>query len=337
VLSEFTKSKEDLLLQEQFLGNVLSLDKEGSTNPKVRVKLLKDAMGLEKDLNSIPIYISYEDGIIDWWPQGSTIYLGKTADDVSLLNMWKNKWFNPTKKDNLVIRVDNDWNLWPGYFPFLSQVSFGDGKNSVYPFNKYNNGGYTIKDNQGEIAKVVIEDFIFKYGQDALYKYYLDLNGDGKLSDDELIGKVLCTSAKDEIVDLEREVGKGISKTDITLALSYSFMSPSEDFSKGMEYFHLCGDIESLMPDQIHRGFGLHSNLGNIKEQRADIMLYRDLMSQEISREQNIRNMSRVLTQESALVAKEDIVRVLLAAKRPYANEVAKMYGVDVNSLSVLK
>ena len=80
------------------------------------------------------------------------------------------------------------------------------------------------------------------------------------------------------------------------------------DFEKGLEYFKLCGYIESMLPDQVNHGFGKHSLLGYINAQRSDIMLFNEL---------TIENMSRALTQESTLVAKYDIVKALAAARRP--------------------
>jgi hypothetical protein len=97
-------------------------------------------------------------------------------------------------------------------------------------------------------------------------------------------------------------------------------MAPSNvDSQEGMEYFNLCGYIESMMPDQVNRGFGKHSMLGYINAQRSDTMLFEDL---------TIENMSRVLTQESTLVAKYDIVNALIAAKRPYAKDIAEAFGI---------
>ena len=43
----------------------------------------------------------------------------------------------------------------------------------------------------------------------------------------------------------------------------------------------------------------------------------------------NVEDLSRALTQESTLVAKYDIIKVLNAAKRPYARELACDYGIE--------
>jgi len=37
----------------------------------------------------------------------------------------------------------------------------------------------------------------------------------------------------------------------------------------------------------------------------------------------NVEDLSRALTQESTLIAKDDIIKVLSKAKRPYAKELA--------------
>ena len=42
----------------------------------------------------------------------------------------------------------------------------------------------------------------------------------------------------------------------------------------------------------------------------------------------NVEDLSRALTQESTLIAKDDIIKVLSKAKRPYAKELAQIYGV---------
>jgi hypothetical protein len=223
------------------------------------------------------------------------------------------------KSQHIRLRVENKWDLFPGWYPGLRNIHFGKGENIIYPFDKYNNGGYIIKDQYGEIAKIAIHDFFLYYGQDVLYQYYLDLNGDGTLGSEELIGAVLCRTTHDERMNLEKLVGMGKPKADVTFTIHYSFMAPDSDLQKGMDYFKLCAYIESMMPDQVNRGFGKHSYLGYINDQRSDIMLFKNL---------TIEEMSRALTQESTLVARYDIVKALIAAKRPYAQQVAEMYGI---------
>jgi hypothetical protein len=202
----------------------------------------------------------------------------------------------------------------------LRHLHIGTGDNVIYPFDKYNNGGYIIYDKHGKLAQIDIQDFILFYGQDVLYSYYFDLNGDGKLDKaTELIGTVLCRTTHDERIDMEKLVGEGRPKNDITFTSHYSFMTPANDFEQGIAYFNLCGYVESMMPDQQNRGFGKHSFLGYINQHRSDIMLFRDL---------TVENMSRALTQESTLIAKYDIVKAVIAAKRPYAQQLAEAYNI---------
>jgi len=322
-LYAYDSTRQDSLIADSIVRDVRVLDDAKSSDAKIRVALIKDILRLDDRMPVLPIYTTFEDGIFDWLPQGSTMYLGR--DRIPLLKRWKNRWML-SRGDAMVIRIQNHWDLWPGYYPLLSAIKFGGNKNAVYPFNKYNNGGYTLRDRYGDIARIDIHDFILKYGQDVLYEYFLDLNGNGTIDKaHECIGKVLCSISQDEVVDIEKEIAQGKSKRDITMTLSFSFMAPDADLAKGIQYFYLCGYIESCIPDQIHRGYGKHSYLGYIKQQRCDVMLFRDLNA---SREINIRNISRVLTQESALVAKYDIVKVLEAAKRKYSNDVARMFGI---------
>ncbi|MGA1869947.1 MAG: hypothetical protein ACMUJM_15545 [bacterium] len=316
LLQEYKKDAVNDGLIQKYLHYIKSLNSQESTERATREKIIRDAMQSDKDIKVMPIYSSYEDGIVDLLPQESSIYLGEQPGFWEKL---KNS-VGINTKGHYLLRVENYWDLWPGRYPWLAKMSIGDGDNVIYPFDKYNNGGYVIKDRQGDIARIDIKDFILFYGQDVLYQYYLDLDGNGKIDKNkELIGKVLCRATHDEKINLEKVIGKGEPKRDITVTVNYSFMAPDSDMEKGLEYFKLCGYVESLMPDQINRGFGKHSMLGYINQQRSDIMLYLDL---------KIENMSRVLTQESTLVAKYDIVKVLQASQRSYAREVSQKYGI---------
>jgi len=314
-LDEYTKTPPNEPLITRFYEHIRALDSQTTVEPTAREQMITEAMALSEDIATIPIYRSYEDGILDLLPQESTLYLAYSP-----------AWLERVR-DTLVgqsnqirLRIENYWDLFPGWYPGLRQVHFGKGENIIYPFDKYNNGGYIVRDKYGDIAKVDIHDFFLYYGQDVLYQYYLDLNGDGKLdSDQELIGTVLCRTTHDERMNLEKLVGMGRPKADVTFTIHYSFMAPDDDLKKGLDYFNLCEYVESMLPDQINRGYGKHSILGYINEQRSDIMLFRDL---------TIENMSRSLTQESTLVAKYDLVRALIAAKRPYAQQVAETYGI---------
>jgi hypothetical protein len=314
-LEQYTKTPQTEPLITRFYGHIQALDSQQTVDPATREKMLKEAMALSTEIETTPIYRSYEDGMVDLLPQESTIYL---AYKPGRFDRVRDAVLG--KSQHIRLRVENYYDLFPGRYPVLRNVHIGKGENVVYPFDKYNNGGYIIKDKYGDLARIDIRDFILFYGQDVLYSYYLDLNGDGKLdTNKELIGTVLCRTTHDERMNLENLVGLGKPKADVTFTIHYSFMAPDEDLKKGLDYFNLCGYIESMMPDEINRGYGKHSILGYINEQRSDIMLFKDL---------TIENMSRSLTQESTLVAKYDIVRALLAARRPYAQQVAETYGL---------
>jgi hypothetical protein len=300
---------------QQFQEYIRILDSQQTSDRATREQMIKEAMQLGEEIETSPVYMTYEDGFFDLLPQESTVYLAH-----------KPTWIERTrdaflgKSRHIRLRIENSWDLFPGRYPFLRKFRIGKGENAVYPFDKYNNGGYTVKDLYGNLARIEIQDFILFYGQDLLYSYYFDLNGDGKLDKEaELIGTVLCRTTHDERMDLEKLVGEGRPKTDVTFTVQYSFMSPTTDLEQSMEYFKLCGYVESMMPDQVNRGFGKHSLLGYINEQRSDIMLFTNL---------SVENMSRALTQESTLVAKYDIVKALIVAKRPYAQQVAEAFGV---------
>ena len=314
-LEAFISTPENEKRSLQFQEYIRILDSQQTSDRATREQVIKDAMQLSEEIETAPVYMTYEDGFFDLLPQESTIYL---AHKPSWLQRARDAFLG--KSPNIRLRVENSWDLFPGRYPFLRKVRIGRGENAVYPFDKYNNGGYTIQDRYGDLARVDIQDFILFYGQDLLYSYYFDLNGDGKLdTETELIGTVLCRTTHDERMDLEKLVGEGKPKTDVSFTMQYSFMSPLAELDQSMEYFALCGYIESLMPDQVNRGFGKHSLLGYINEQRSDIILFTNL---------SVENMSRALTQESTLVAKYDIVKALIAAKRPYAQQAANAFGI---------
>jgi len=317
-LEDYARNPENEKNMEEFLKTIKVLNSVETKEKAKREQMIWEAIKLEDEIKKNTIYTSFEDGIVDLLPQESSIYVGHYP---GFFERWKHNLGFGTWKDRNRLRVENYWDLWPGNYWLLNRISFGSGDNVLSPFAKYNNGGYEIEDKFGKIAKIDIRDFILFYGQDILYSYYFDLNGDGELDEEkELIGQVLCRVTHDERINLESLVGEGKPKSDVSFTINYSFMSPTPDLEKGIDYFNLCGYVESCMPDQINRGFGKHSMLGFINEQRSDIMLYKDL---------TIENMSRALTQESTLVAKNDIVKVLIAAKRPYAKEVAESYGID--------
>ncbi|MCP4397266.1 MAG: hypothetical protein GY801_08215 [bacterium] len=315
-LEQYVQDARNAKAIQNFQESIKILDSRQTNDQTVREKKVREVMALSKSIETTPIYITYEDGFFDYFPQDSTNYLAH-----------KPNWFERAgdgflgKSEHIRLRTENYRDLFPGRYPLLQNIHFGKGDNMVYPFNKYNNGGYVIHDTYGKLAQIDIQDFILFYGQDVLYSYYLDLNGDGKLDKQtELIGTVLCRTTHDDRVDLETLVGEGRAKTDVTFTTHYSFMAPETDFERGMDFFKLCGYIESMLPDQVNHGFGRHSLLGYINAQRSDIMLFKDL---------TIENMSRALTQESTLVAKYDIVKALTAARRPYAKELADAFGIS--------
>ncbi len=314
-LEQYPKTAGNEQLIDRFHEYIKTLDSQQTVDRTAREKMIEQTMALSQQIETNPVYITYEDGFFDILPQESTIYL---AHKPGFFERLKDAFVG--KSEHIRLRAEKYHDVFPGRYPGLRRFHIGKGENIVYPFDKHNLGGYIIKDKYGDVARIDIRDFILFYGQDVLYSYYFDLNGDGKLDEKtELIGSVLCRTTHDDRVDLEKLVGEGRPKTDVTFTTHYSFMAPDPDFEKGMEYFKLCGYVESMLPDQVNRGFGKHSILGYINEQRSDIMLFHDL---------SIENMSRALTQESTLVAKYDIVNALIFAKRPYAQQIAEAFGV---------
>lgn len=314
-LEQYVISPDTEDARAQFKAQIKILDSQKTIDPAERERMLEKAMELSRQIAATPIYMTYEDGIFDILPQESTIYL---AHKPGYFERVKDAFLG--QSDHIRLRVENYPDLFPGRYPLLRHLHAGAGDNVVYPFDKYNNGGYIIYDRYGKLAQIDIRDFILFYGQDVLYSYYFDLNGDGKLDKaTELIGTVLCRTTHDDRVDLEELVGEGRPKNDVTFTSHYSFMAPTNDLEQGIAYFNLCGYLESMLPDQSNRGFGKHSFLGYINQHRSDIMLFRDL---------TIENMSRALTQESTLVAKYDIVKAMIAAKRPYVQQLAEAYNL---------
>ncbi len=318
LLEDFLETPENKVLADEFFKTVKAINSSSSVNEKVREKLANKMVDLTSQMKKQPIYSTFEDGVLKILPQESTIYLGEDPSNLQRFS----QWLGVNRDKSNILRVENEWDLFPGSWPIIKSFKLGKGKDANYLFDKYNNGGYSLEDKFGEIARIEIRDFFLSYGSDVIYSYYLDLNGNGKIDKKkELIGKVLCKPTHDEIVELEK-LARGIKpETDLTLTANYSFMAPSEsDMKTSQQYFKYGAYMESLMPDQIHRGFGQHSVLGFINDQRSDIMLFNDL---------NVGNLSRALTQESTLVARYDIVKLLNATKRPYAKDLAQKYGIE--------
>lgn len=315
-LEQFVHSPQTQPQIRQFEETIKTLDSSQTVDLAARERAIREAMNVAQAIEAAPIYVTYEDGVFDLLPQESTIYLAHTPGAFERV---KDGLLGAS--DHIRLRVNAKFDLFPGNYPGLNAIRFGKDNNQVFPFAKYNNGGYVITDKYGKLAEIAIQDFWLFYGQDVLYSYYFDLNGDGKLDKQtELIGTVLCRTTHDDRVELEQIVGEGRPKTDVTFTSHYSFMSPTPNMERGKQLFEICGQLESMLPDQVNRGFGKHSLLGFINQQRSDIILFRDL---------TIENMSRALTQESTLVAKYDIVNLLIAGRRPYAEDVAKAFGLS--------
>ncbi|MBI5390002.1 hypothetical protein HZB02_00760 [Candidatus Woesearchaeota archaeon] len=209
----------------------------------------------------------------------------------------------------LKLRAENHWDLFPGYWWPLQNVEIGTSPNIWRPFDHYNNGGYSIEDAKGKIAEVKIQDFFLHYGDDVLFTYLLDKNGDGTLdTSTEVIGRVLRRVSHDEHADLEPIIGEGQAKKDITRRYTYTFMAGSDWERRAVE-FYLCDAMESFMVNEINRGFGKHSDLGWVNFHRSNILLLEN---------PTVPNLGRALTTESSSVAKYDIVALLRAAGRDY-------------------
>jgi hypothetical protein len=318
-IEDYVPGEKTKMQAEEFFKKVRAIDSPSAQGWAERESLFWELVDIEEKMEKRSIYTTFEDGILKIIPQGSTVYLGYRPN---MTERMKN-WAGFGRDEHVRLRIDTKWDLLPGRIPFLKNIHFGSAENQWYPFDKYNNGGYVLSDKFGKIWEIDIEDFFVFYGEDTVYSYFLDLNGDGKIDKkNELIGKVLCRTTHDEKIGLEKYIRQERPKSDKTFTVNYSFMAPDSDKEKGMKYFRLCAYMESMMPDQLHRGFGRHSLLGFINDQRSDLVLSDNL---------TIENMSRALTQESTLAAKYDIIRVLNAAQRPYAEELATAYGIHDN------
>ena len=328
-LNEFPQSQKN---QAQFkkLSELITLYNNETVSLKERESIVRKMMEIEEQLDKTPIMVSYEDGIFDILPQESTTYLfsnpsvkgqpkgqkikntklhkGEYPTLASISDLRLLKVHNPNG-DIIRMRVENFWHLWPGNWWFLNKIKLGTPPNILKPFAHYNNGGYEITDSRGTIAKISIEDFILHFGNDVLYKYYLDKDGNGKIDEEkELIGQVLYRVSQDEGQTIEKEIGKGREKKDITKRFIYTFMA-GHDFGRRFEEFYLSNTIESFIVNELNRGFGKHSDLGWINNQRSNILLINS---------RTVPNLGRALTPESSLVAKYDIIALLRAAGRNY-------------------
>jgi len=340
LLEDFLATPKNKKLARRFFDDVSALSSSGSVDKSTRKEITGDMRKVEDEMDKRTIYLAYEDGYLKWLPLGSTVYLGeKPSIATRALN-----WLGLDRTEHTRLRVDSQWHFFPfgfgaGNYPILNKIPFGSGKDKSFPFSKYNNGGYTLSDKYGAIAQITIRDFLLNYGQDVLYSYYMDLNGNGKIDrpskvmnglrrlvgkpeikETELIGEVICRFSHDEMAEIDKISNGIMPEADLTLNSNYCFSGPNEDTIDGYEHFKQCMYLESMLANQIHRGFGKHSLLGFINDQRSDIMSFKEL---------SVENLSRSLTQESTLGAKYDIITVLNATKRPYAERIAKVYGID--------
>ncbi|KYK25537.1 hypothetical protein AYK26_05890 [Euryarchaeota archaeon SM23-78] len=339
-LEKYTVSNDDKRVQEVFrLIEEFNQQDEMTASKKERVNLLKRIQEAEKEIPRKIVYKDYEDGIFDLNFQESTIYLGYAPgwfertgfNIVNHLEQIKERltlglWDKKVHKEG-VVRIENKWDFFPGNIPLLNKIRYirGD-KRHFAPFDKTNNGGYRLIDKKGILAKVEIKDFFLHYGDDLLYLYYLDKNGNGKIDKQkELIGQVLYRVTFEQKERKAKELGKGREKRDVSYIINVSFMGGYEaDPVKSYDDFKLCAYLESFMPDQLNRGYGKHSVLGRINEIRSDIMLFNN---------PTFKNMSRALTEECSLVAGEDIYNVLKAAKRPFAKAFAERTGLQIHEV----
>jgi hypothetical protein len=125
-----------------------------------------------------------------------------------------------------------------------------------------------------------------------------------------LIGQVLYRTSWDEGESLGRTIGLGKSKRDVSKRFIYSFMA-GNDWQKREEEFYLCNAIETFMVNELHRGFGKHSDLGWIHAHRSNILLLET---------RSVPNLGRAITPESTIVAKYDLINLFRAAGRDYVN-----------------
>jgi hypothetical protein len=296
-----------------------------------RVKILEEILELESKIDKVTIYDDYEDGFVDWDFQESSKYLGHKPsvgtrigmEVLDFLEQLKGRatfglWPKAAHFDGF-IRVENHYDFFPGNIPGLNKLRYDNGSNRIFSlFDKSNNGGYEIIDNVGTIGRIDIEDFWLNYDTDLLYRYYLDLDGNGSIDEDkELIGDVVVrTTYGQKEENAGQVIGKGMQKRNISYTFQYSFMA-GHRIGQEERYkdFLLCAYLESMIPDQLNRGYGKHSRLGFVNEVRSDIILFND---------RTYENLSRALTEENTLVADRDIYQILKATKRPYADDFAR-------------
>lgn len=334
-LEKYTSSEEDPKVKELVSLITGYNTRKVSMDNSERVKTIEEILKTESEIPRAPIYHSFEDGFIKWNFQESSIYIGHQPKLVDRMGIEVVDFLEQAKRVatlgllkknvdfNGFIRVENHYDFFPGNIPILNKLRYDNGSNRIFSlFDKTNNGGYEIIDQFGTIGKIVIEDFWLHYDNDLVYKYYLDKNGDGKIDEEsECIGEVLVRSTfgqKEE--NAGQVIGKDMPKRNITYNYQYSFMAgnlknPEERYKD----FLLCAYMESLMPDQLNRGYGKHSKIGFVNEARSDIVLFNH---------RQMENLSRALTDVNTLVADSDIYNILKATKRPYADDFGRAVGL---------
>jgi hypothetical protein len=332
VLNDFANTPANQDKKKKLLDVIDAFNKE-KLNKQERDKAISQMLGLISSLEKIPLYVSHEDGLLDLAPQESTTYLfadpthlegiaelgytfSNKAKTVSPEAQYPKPLSEPSESYEvsnpdshiLKLRVENHWDLFPGNWPILNKtVRLGSGRNTWAPFYHYNNGGYTINDGNGTLAQIIIKDFWIHYGDDTVYEYFLDKDGNGVIDKEkELIGRVLCRTAWDEKSETAKE--KDPESGDKTRRFIYTFMAGA-DIDRAAEEFYLCNCIESFLANEIMRGYGKHSFLGFINMHRSAILLIEN---------PTVENLGRALTPLSTIVAKQDIVALLRAAGRNY-------------------
>ncbi|MDH5802746.1 MAG: hypothetical protein OEZ68_18240, partial [Gammaproteobacteria bacterium] len=208
-LDEFLDTPKNQSKERHFFELVDQYHGQAKLSGEQRLKLVQELAQTINSMETQSIYISHEDGIVDYVAQESSTFLFNRPSVVQQFttplysddgtkpspgNSGKQGDFaiNNTNQELVHIRVERLIDLFPGNYFLLNNLIIGDAPNIVRPFSHTNNGGYEIVDGQGVVAKIEIEDFFLHYGDDLLYKYYLDKDGNGIIdSDKELIGQVL--------------------------------------------------------------------------------------------------------------------------------------------------
>jgi hypothetical protein len=333
ILEKYNLSENDPKVKQLF-DKIMEYNKTSSTSSSKRIKLIAEIADLEKSIPKIPVYCAFEDGFFKTNFQESTVWLGQYPNigervlfrGVDSLEELKSKltlnlWDKDVHKEG-VVRIENSWDFFPGNIPLLNKWRYSSPTKIFSLFDKTNNGGYTFIDDVGTLAKIEIQDFWLHYDKDLLYKYYLDKNGDGKIDKKtELIGQVLYSVNRGNQQSLKDAVDKVEPKRDITQQYVFTIMGGYEtDSVKRYDDFLLCTYLESMMPNELNRGFGKHTSIGWLNFLRSDLLLLN---------ERQFYDVSRALNKVNSMVAGHDIYCVLKAAQRPFAEKYAKIIDLE--------